>query len=580
MGRKGIFMTIAVAALTVTMLQAQEVRVPLRFDYYYSYEKMAEAMKALNKAYPELTSLDEVGRSEEGRIIWALTINNRKTGEPLSKPGVYVDGNIHGNEIQAGEVCLYLANRLLTNYGKIPEITEVVDRNIFYIIPVVNVDGRAHFFDDPNTPSTNRTIRIPVDDDRDGLYDEDGPEDIDGDGSITNMRIRDTLGRLRSDPADPRLMISVKPGEKGEWTRLGQEGIDNDGDGQVNEDAEGYVDGNRNWGFNWQPPYVQRGAGNYPFEGTGIKAIAGWMLARPNIILVFAFHNNGGMYLRGPSFKAAGELPQGDIAVYDYLGKNIEKIVPGYQYLITWKDLYSTYGDFTDFTNNLVGSYSLVGELYQPETETYDGTLKRKEEERSQSGAASEGERQRLLFDDNVNQGELFKEWKAFRHPLYGDVEIGGWTKMSSRLPHPFMLQDLVHRNASSVIFAARQTPKIKMDVFEVKKLGGDLFSVRVRLVNSGAIPSVTYETIQNKLYPIDKLSVAGRNAKVVSGGVLTDAWMNMVSYKEFRPEVQMCQVPGFGKVEYQFLVSGKGDIEIKYESRKAGTISKTVALK
>ena len=580
MGRKGIFMTIAVAALTVTMLQAQEIRVPLRFDYYYSYEKMAEAMKALNKAYPELTSLDEVGRSEEGRIIWALTINNKKTGEPLSKPGVYVDGNIHGNEIQAGEVCLYLANRLLTNYGKIPEITEVVDRNIFYIIPVVNVDGRAHFFDDPNTPSTNRTIRIPVDDDRDGLLDEDGPEDIDGDGSITNMRIRDTLGRLRSDPADPRLMISVKPGEKGEWTRLGQEGIDNDGDGQVNEDAEGYVDGNRNWGFNWQPPYVQRGAGNYPFEGTGIKAIAGWMLARPNIILVFAFHNNGGMYLRGPSFKAAGELPQGDIAVYDYIGKNMEKIVPGYQYLITWKDLYSTYGDFTDFTNNLVGSYSLVGELYQPETETYDGTLKRKEEERSQSGAASEGERQRLLFDDNVNQGELFKEWKAFRHPLYGDVEIGGWTKMSSRLPHPFMLQDLVHRNASSVIFAARQTPKIKMDVFEVKKLGGDLWSVRVRLVNGGAIPSVTYETIQNKLYPIDKLSVAGRNAKVVSGGVLTDAWMNMVSYKEFRPEVQMCQVPGFGKVEYQFLVSGKGDIEIKYESRKAGTISKTVALK
>ena len=580
MGRKKILLTIAVAALSVIMVKAQEIKVPLRFDTYYSYEKMTEAMKALNKAFPELTTLEEVGRSEEGRIIWALTINNRKTGEPLTKPGVYVDGNIHGNEIQAGEVCLYLANRLLTNYGKLQEITDVVDRNIFYIIPVVNVDGRAHFFDDPNTPSSNRTIRIPVDDDRDGLYDEDGPEDIDGDGSITNMRIRDTLGRLKSDPADPRLMIAVKPGEKGEWTRLGQEGIDNDGDGQVNEDAEGYVDGNRNWGFNWNPPYVQRGAGNYPFEGTGIRAIAEWMLARPNIILVFAFHNNGGMFLRGPSFKAAGELPQGDIAVYDYLGKNMEKIVPGYQYLISWKDLYSTYGDFTDFTNNLIGSYSLVGELYQPETETYDGTLKRKEEERSMFGEASESERQRLLFDDNVNQGELFKEWKAYRHPLYGDIEIGGWTKMSSRLPHPFMLQDLVHRNASSVIFAARQTPKITMDVFEVKKLGGDLWSVRVRLVNSGAIPSVTYETIQNKLYPIDKLSVAGRSARVVSGGVLTDAWMNLVSYKEYRPEVQMCQVPGSGKVEYQFLVSGKGDIEVKYESRKAGTVMKVVALR
>ncbi len=185
-----------------------------------------------------------------------------------------------------------------------------------------------------------------------------------------------------------------------------------------------------------------------------------------------------------------------------------------------------------------------------------------------------------MLFDDNVNQGELFKEWKSFKHPLYGDIEIGGWTKMSSRLPHPFMLQDLVHRNASSVIFAARQTPKVTMDVFEVKKVGGDLWSVRVRLVNKGAIPSVTYQTIKNKLYPLDKLSVAGRSAKVVSGGVLSDAWMNLVDYKEFRPELQMCQVPGFGKVEYQFLVSGKGGIEIKYESRKAGTVSKVVALK
>ncbi|NLE33875.1 MAG: hypothetical protein GX622_02095, partial [Bacteroidales bacterium] len=165
MERRKAFMITAVMVLAVTLAQAQEVQVPLRFDFYYSYEKMTEALKALNKAYPELTSLDEVGRSEEGRIIWALTINNPKTGEPLTKPGVYVDGNIHGNEIQAGEVCLYLANRLLTNYGKINEITEVVDRNTFYIIPVVNVDGRAHFFEDANTPSSNRGLRIPVDDD-------------------------------------------------------------------------------------------------------------------------------------------------------------------------------------------------------------------------------------------------------------------------------------------------------------------------------------------------------------------------------------------------------------------------------
>ena len=66
------------------------------------------------------------------------------------------------------------------------------------------------------------------------------------------------------------------------------DGIDNDGDGRINEDSEGYVDPNRNWGFNWAPPYVQSGSGYYPFSGVGISAIRDYIMARPNIIMVFA----------------------------------------------------------------------------------------------------------------------------------------------------------------------------------------------------------------------------------------------------------------------------------------------------
>ncbi|HCC70004.1 MAG TPA: hypothetical protein DEQ09_02475, partial [Bacteroidales bacterium] len=499
--------SILILLLLTHFSKAQEIKVPLRFDHYYSYEQVAEAVKQLNKSYPNLTMVEEVGKSEEGRIIWALTINNPETGTASSKPGVYVDGNIHGNEIQATEVCLYLANRLLTKYGENDEITKIIDRNVFYIIPTVNVDGRFHFFNDPNTPSTNRGLRIPKDDDRDGLFDEDFPDDLDGDGSITQMRKRDHLGKLKTDPEDPRLMIAVKPGEKGEWTLLGTEGIDNDGDGKVNEDSEGYVDGNRNWGFNWAPPYVQSGAGDYPFSGKGIKAIAEWILQRPNIIMVFAFHNNGGMFLRGPAIKAAGEFPPGDIAVYDYLGKNSEKIVPGYKYLIVWKDLYSTYGDFADFCDNIIGSYTFVGELFQVETETYDGTYFRKSEQGSLFGGGNEWvqqDRARLKYNDHVAQGELFSEWKPYKHPVYGDIEIGGWAKMSSRLPHPFMLQDLVHRNASAVIFAAQQTPDVKLEVFEKKQIDKNLYRVRVRLINDNVMPSMLYNSIKHKLYPQD----------------------------------------------------------------------------
>lgn len=564
------------AACTVILLvsfraMAQEISVPLRFDHYYDYDQLVEAIKALHAAYPELTTLDLVGHSEEDRAIYAITISNPETGDHLSKPGVYVDGNIHGNEIQAGEVCLYLANMLLTKYGENEKITSLVDKNSFYILPSVNVDGRYHFFKDANTPSSNRGLRRPKDDDRDGLFDEDPYDDLDGDGNICEMRKKDPNGTHRTDPFDPRLMVRVKPGEQGEYTMLGREGIDNDGDGRFNEDAEGYVDPNRNWGFSWQPDYVQQGAGYYPFSGTGIKAISEYMLARPNIIVVWAFHNSGGMYLRGPSTKAGGEFPAGDLRAYDYIGQNSEKITPGYRYLVIWKDLYSTYGDSNEWANHMLGCYSLVGELFQSETETY--ALNKDQVspgERTRQEGADDATHQRMEFNDHVAQGELYKPWTPFNHPQYGEIEIGGWVKMSSRLPHPFMLQDLVHRNASAVIFSSEQTPEVRMELFQKEEIGKGLYKVRIRLVNSHALPTLSYMSLQDNLLRKDLLKVTGTDATVVSGGVLLDPYLNKTRYKEYKPEIQFTQVPGFGKVEYEFLISGKGKVRINYSSLKA----------
>jgi Zinc carboxypeptidase len=564
---------------------AGPITVPLRFDHYYTYEQVGEALRALHAAYPQLTTLEVVGKSEEGREIWAMTVNNPRTGAALDKPGVYADGNIHGNEIQASEVCLALLNRLLTGYGQNEEITRLVDRNAYYVIPTVNVDGRYHFFHDPNDPNSSRSFRIPKDDDRDGLVDEDPADDLDGDGNICMMRKKDPFGQYKTDPEDPRLMVRVKPGEKGEWTLLGEEGIDNDGDGKINEDGEGYVDGNRNWGIDWAPPYVQSGSGDYPFEASGLRAIAKFLLDRPNIIVVFAFHNNGGMYLRGPSTKAEEPMNASDVGVYDLLGKNFEKIVPGYHYLVSWKDLYPTYGDFTDFTDNVVGSYSFVGELFVTESETYrpppkpGAVVAPAADIMDMMDAGNDQERERLKFNDHVAQGDLYKPWKPFKHPQFGDIEIGGWVKMSSRLPHPFMLNDLVHRNASAVLFAAAQTPVISLEVLPPVKAGADLYKIRVRVVNGGSIPSLSYNAVQRKIHPQDMLKVSGPGVKVVAGGRVTGTPIETVAYKANRPELQFLQVPGDGKLEFEFLVSGRGDLTFAYQSLKAGKATRTVAL-
>jgi len=555
-----------------------KIEVPLRFDRYYDYEEVNEALKVLNKAYPELTKLEVLGQSEEGRDIYALTINNSKTGDELSKPGVYVDGNIHGNEIQAGEVCLYYANMLLTKYGENEKVTKAVDKNAHYIIPVVNVDGRFHFFEDGNTPSSNRSIRVAKDDDGDGLFDEDAPDDLDGDGNICQMRIKDPFGKYKVDSEDKRILVPVKPGEKGEYSLLGYEGIDNDGDGRINEDAEGYLDPNRNWGSNWMPPYVQRGAGNFPLSGVGLKAINEYISARPNIIIGYAFHNTGGMWLRVPAEKSV-EISQSDIAAYDVIGKEAEKITPGYVYKPAY-DLYPTYGDFDSHLFFIHGIYSFVGELFMRSQETY--TVKKDEPkeddiESLMRGTRTERSREQLKFNDNVAQGELYKEWKKFDHPVYGEVEIGGWVKMSSRLPHPFMLPELVHRNASVVFLSALHTPEISMDVFDVKEIGKNLHQVRVRLENAKGLPSMTAHSVKTKLHSLDMLKVTGGN--VVAGGKLNDIRLNKVSYKDKKPDVQFLSIPSYGVVEYQFLIEGKGEITFNYESQKAKNTTKSVKL-
>lgn len=580
MKRTIIFFQLVVLMFSGFAADKGKIEVPLRFDRYYSYDEVTEALQALNKAFPALTKLESVGKSEEGRDIYALTINNPKTGPELSKPGVYVDGNIHGNEIQAGEVCLYYANMLLTKYGENDKITKAVDKNVHYIIPVVNVDGRYHFFADGNTPSSSRSIRVPVDDDKDGLFDEDAPDDLDGDGSITQMRVKDPFGQYKVDPEDKRILVRIKPGEQGEYTLLGSEGIDNDNDGKLNEDAEGYLDPNRNWGYDWRPPYVQSGAGDFPLSGVGLKAINDYIVARPNIIIGFAFHNSGGMWLRVPSEKSIIIDPS-DIAAYDVVGKEAVKITPGYVYQPSY-DLYATYGDFDSQLYFLYGAFSFVGELFKREQETYRENVIKPATTEPASGQGRrdvnpDQAREQLKFNDNVVQGEQYKDWKTYKHPVYGDVEIGGWVKMSSRLPHPFMLPELVHRNASVVFLAAENTPEISMEVFDKKEIGKNLYQVRVRLQNKKGLPSMTANAAKTKVHPSDMLKVSG--GKVIAGGVLTDSRLNKVNYKDKKPEVQFLSVPGYGVAEYQFLIEGKGEVSINYESLKAKDVSASVKL-
>jgi len=280
--RLAAVLSLAAWASAAACVSAGEVR--LSFDHYYDGPAVQCALEQMHAAWPKLTRLESLGKSEEGRTIWALTITNFATGKDTDKPGIYTDGAIHGNEIQATEVCLYLAWSLLSGYERDPVIRRLVDERTFYIVPVVNVDSRARYFEGPAGLVTGRSARVAHDDDRDGLTDEDGYDDLDGDGQILQMRVADPLGPLRSHPEDARVMIPAEPGKPGQWRIVGWEGIDNDGDGRLNEDPPGYLDLNRNYGYKWQPPYVQEGAGDYPLSAKPTRAVAEFVRAKPNLV--------------------------------------------------------------------------------------------------------------------------------------------------------------------------------------------------------------------------------------------------------------------------------------------------------
>jgi len=163
------------------------------------------------------------------------------------------EANIHGNEIQGGEVCLYTIWYLMEHYGKI-------DAN--------HAPGRParvlHRADDqPRRPrllhegpgGNARTGHLPVDDDNDYQFDEDGPEDLNGNGVIEQIRSTSPArARTAGTPTTRRVLEPVRPGEAGDYVLLGQEGVDHDGDGRVGEDGPGSYDPNRNYRPTGSPP--------------------------------------------------------------------------------------------------------------------------------------------------------------------------------------------------------------------------------------------------------------------------------------------------------------------------------------
>ena len=106
-----------------------------------------------------------------------ITLNNPDTGTDTEKAAIWIDGNIHGNEVQAADTCLYTIWYLTRSHGNIDALTELMRERSFYFVPSSNPDGRMYWFEQASTPNILRGGIRPTDNDRRLRFDVSGVAD-------------------------------------------------------------------------------------------------------------------------------------------------------------------------------------------------------------------------------------------------------------------------------------------------------------------------------------------------------------------------------------------------------------------
>ncbi len=415
----------------------------------------------------------------------ATNFDNRPAEE---KPGFYVDGNIHSGELTGSAVTLYLMGYLLDRYGEDPEVTRLLDTRVFYLRPKFNPDGAdLALLKDVSLRSTVH----PVDNDGDGSADDDPAEDLNGDGFITRMRIPDPEGNM--------LISGVRRGRdvtEGSFYRVVSEGIDNDRDGRLNEDDIGGLDMNRNFPRNWEPEYLQPGAGDFPLSEPETYATVSFINDHPNITGIVHNHTSGGFVFRLPSATDPARFDPADIELIVTLGEKYTEMTGRAVRPSSTHPVNHRYGTLISWAYWDRGIIGWVPEYWPGITADYDND-------------GSTDELERLRFNDEELGGRYFVDWEPYEHPEFGRIEIGGWRqKFISQNPPAELLEEECVLQMPWILWLADQSPLLEMAEPQVTPLGDDRFRVEVTVTNSGYLPT--------------NLTERGMEAEVVRGVIAT----------------------------------------------------------
>ena len=513
----------------ITNVQAQ-------LSGYHNPSELNSALDQLADEYSNVIKLNKHGETLGGNEIISVTLGS---GKDESKPAILMVAGVNGSDLAGTEVLLDFIQTIAQNYGKIDSITTLLDNTTIYIFPQVNPDASEAFF---STPQYTRSLnKRPMDLDNDGKVDEDGYDDLNKDGQITWLRIAEPGGEWLEDKKYPGLLVkaTASKGETGIY-RLIREGIDNDGDGEINEDEQGGVNFNQNFTFKYK--YFAKGAGFHQVSEIETRAITDFIYAHPNIAAVFSFSPNDNLNKPWEAPKGPPQKPGRGRQPIEQIDKSDEPyflhISESFKKLTKLSDLANSepgQGAFNEWVYYHFGRWSFSTPTWwvplqsgSPDTTTADSDSASSGNNQmppQKPGGDSEKTNDQRLWDwiMATKQGDAFVEWKEIKHPDFPDtkVELGGFKPFPSTNPPADSLEALSEVYYPFLLKLSSSLPKIEVTNVKVEDLHNNVYRLTLKVINQGYLPSIAQIGASNKWCPKIKLHLdLSENQKIVSGKV------------------------------------------------------------
>jgi hypothetical protein len=552
---------------------------------YYDYKSLQKHLVSLVKQDPNIVRVDDIARSIGKRKIWIIEVGKGAEECRMKRPAVLVVAGMEGNDLIGTSIAVSWLEQLINQYKDDSAITELLKTTTIYIIPRVNPDAAEKFFRKPKLETSVNDK--PVDDDHDGLMDEDGPEDLNEDGLITWMRIKDKEGDYIIDPEDDRLLLKADhlKGEVGAW-RYMVEGIDNDKDEQWNEDGTGGVNFNRNFPFNYK--FFAPDAGVHQVSEAQTRALAEFVIDHPNIGIIITYGIADNLLKTPDSASAPGRrrpmtaINKEDIDYYKIMGELYREALG----LSKELDNTSCPGTFSDWMYFHRGRLSLASrpwspalatELFKPaEKEGKDekektkdnGEKKEKADSKKEKDKRNETERKQLKwFDENAPQS--FIQWQSIDHPDFPGqkVEVGGYAPFSHINPPENMAEQIVEKHTDFLTTVAQRLPRIGIRKIETKHLGQSTYDIKIQVENTGFLStSLAHGQRTREVYPT-RLVMQLDDKYFLSGAKITTL-----------PTISGSG--GMVEIRYIIYATGREKIDFEIISMLAGQAEGTINLK